>query len=89
MNQIELLNALSIQKVLPIFRGNSDEVSAALSIFKKFEFEHVELTTSISGWQNLIEKFRDDFKVGLGTVTNSNQINEAVKLGAEFLVSFV
>jgi 2-dehydro-3-deoxyphosphogluconate aldolase/(4S)-4-hydroxy-2-oxoglutarate aldolase len=79
---------LENQFVLPIFRNSREEVLKALELMKPLHFKVIELTTTIFGWQLLAKELAADYVVGVGTISNVAQIEEAQTSGAYFLVSF-
>ena len=88
MDYQSLESLLEKQFVLPIFRNSREEVLNALELMKPLHFKVIELTTTISGWQLLAKELAADYVVGVGTIRNAAQIEEAQTSGASFLVSF-
>lgn len=84
------IEAIAAQRVIPVLRcdGPRDAVDTARAAASA-GMTVVELTTSIPGALEAVRKLAaDGLVVGLGTVREASQVDDAARAGARFVVSF-
>lgn len=86
----DVIDRIAEQRVLPVLRcADVDDAVATARACARAGMSVVELTCSTPGVVGALEALRDDgLLLGLGTVTDSEQIADAARAGARFVVSF-
>jgi 2-dehydro-3-deoxyphosphogluconate aldolase/(4S)-4-hydroxy-2-oxoglutarate aldolase len=92
VNREEVKERIIKARVIAVVRAS--DVEAARELVEAYiaaGVKTVELTTSIRGWETLLEivcgECEVDTVVGVGTVTAAEEVDRAVDLGAGFIVS--
>ena len=78
--------------LLAILRGvNEEDIQQLADIFLKTNIRYMEITMNTQGAPELIYKSKriagNKLKVGAGTVTNTEELKNALNAGAEFVVT--
>jgi 2-dehydro-3-deoxyphosphogluconate aldolase / (4S)-4-hydroxy-2-oxoglutarate aldolase len=86
----EVLARLERQRVVPVLRsGDVEDAIATARACAGAGMTVIELTHSTPGVEWAVSALRDEgLLVGVGTITNADQVRHAVEAGAEFVVSF-
>lgn len=90
MDKKELLEEMSVRRVSAIVRSwREDTARGAMEAAVRGGFRMVEFTLTTPGALGLIAEFtgHEDLLVGAGTVMTRQEARDAVKAGAQFLVS--
>jgi 2-dehydro-3-deoxyphosphogluconate aldolase/(4S)-4-hydroxy-2-oxoglutarate aldolase len=85
-----VLELLSSYKIVPVIRGDSQEVAHnAVTTLKAAGFQTAEITMTVPGAVDLIKHFSkiDHLLVGAGTVVDIKQAEECINAGARYIIS--
>ena len=79
-------------KIMVILRGyNYDQVRLITELLVKYGIKSLEITMNTENTLEIIKKIKEEFGkkifIGAGTVINMENMKEAVKAGAEFILS--
>jgi 2-dehydro-3-deoxyphosphogluconate aldolase/(4S)-4-hydroxy-2-oxoglutarate aldolase len=87
------LKHIRTSRIITVLRGDfpSEKAMAVCAILLEAGLNVVELTTNSPDWRTALpavkEAFGSDLVVGMGTVLNTAQVDEALAAGADFLVA--
>ena len=87
----EVLNRIGQQRVLPVLRSaDTDDAVATARACARGGLKVIELTRSTPRVEDALNALAedDDLLLGVGTVTNPEQVRSAAAAGARFVVSF-
>ncbi|MFC4809919.1 bifunctional 4-hydroxy-2-oxoglutarate aldolase/2-dehydro-3-deoxy-phosphogluconate aldolase [Paenibacillus sp. GCM10023250] len=89
---LNLLQALSEEKIIAIIRGIPEEAGdAAAKALADGGIVFLEVTLNTDGALGMIARFREQYagrmRIGAGTVLDLGQAKEAVAAGAEYIIS--
>ena len=90
MTRTEVVSALLAEKVVPVLRLESAELTGrAAGCLVEVGFRSIEITLTIPGALPLITALsrRKDLVIGAGTVLDAHAGEECIKAGAKFVVS--
>ena len=92
MNRGEVKERIIQARVIAVVRaGDVESARELVEAYVSAGIKAVELTTSIRGWETLLDivcsECDVDTVVGVGTVTTAGEVDRAVDLGARFIVS--
>ena len=87
----ELESRLREARMVPVVRvPDADTAHSLVTRLLTAGLDVIELTTTVSGWQDVVEALRAqhaDLCVGVGTVVSASMARMAVEAGAHFCVS--
>jgi 2-dehydro-3-deoxyphosphogluconate aldolase / (4S)-4-hydroxy-2-oxoglutarate aldolase len=86
-----VVEQIAAQRVVPVIRsGSADDAVATARACARAGMRVVELTRSVPDLDDALERLRDDdLTLGVGTITDAAQVEQAAAAGARFVVSFM